>query len=204
MGRYRRLTLDQRIELTRRHRRGESAAALAAAYGVSERSVYRTVQARRSETARMRDPTVAVSFRAPRSELDAFEALAAEAGLGRRGSAFRALLRMSTGLLTVPAAQLAQAHHAAIALSSLGINLNQLARAVNRGKLRLDDEDRALLGALAREVEALRRQFQRAHEEAKERQAHARAALARHGAVKGDGGDGPAALGGGGARPEEG
>ena len=201
MGRYRRLTLDQRIELTRRHRRGESAAALAAAYGVSERSVYRTVRAHTSETARTRDPTVSVAFRAPRSEIEAFEALAAEAGLGRRGSAFRALLRMSTGLLTVPAAQLAEAHHAAIALSSLGINLNQLARAVNRGKLRLNDEDRALLGALAREVEGLRRQFQRAHEEAKERQAHARAALARHGAGKGDGGDGDAIPGDGSTRP---
>ena len=189
MGQYRRLSLEQRRELARRHRRGERAEALAAAYGVSVRSVHRIVAAQTAETARGRDPTVSVSFRAPRSEVAAFEALAAEAGLGRRGSAMRALLRMASGLLTVPPAHLEAAQHAAVSLSRLGVNLNQLARRANAGRIAMTETDRALLRALGREVHALGDELRRARDEALDRRAHARAALARHGAVGGDGGD---------------
>ena len=152
MGQYHRLSLEQRRELARRHRRGERAEALAAAYGVS---VHRIVAAQTAETARARDPTVSVSFRAPRSEVAAFKALAAETGLGRRGSAMRALVRMASGLLTVPPTHLEAAQHAAIALSRLGVNLNQLARRANMGRIAITEADRALLRALGREVHAL-------------------------------------------------
>ena len=185
MGRYRRLTLDQRRELARRHRSGERAEALAAAYGVSERSVYRTVRREGAETARRRDPTVSVSFRAPRSEVEAFEALAAEAGLGRRGSALRALVRMAVGLIEVPGGELDRLHETAVRASRLGVNLNQLTRAVHRGKLRLGDRDRALLGALAREVEGLRREWSAVHEGARARRAYAHAGLAAEGMGQG-------------------
>ena len=193
MGQYHRLSLEQRRELARRHRRGERAEALAAAYGVS---VHRIVAAQTAETARARDPTVSVSFRAPRSEVAAFKALAAETGLGRRGSAMRALVRMASGLLTVPPTHLEAAQHAAIALSRLGVNLNQLARRANMGRIAITEADRALLRALGREVPRAGDELRRARDEALDRQAHARAALARHGAVAGDGGD----EGGGGVR----
>lgn len=177
MSRYRRLSLDQRRELARRHRRGERAEALAAAFGVSVRSAHRIAAGQRGETARARDPAGAVSFRVPASEVEAFEALAAEAGLGRRGPALRALLRMASGLIEPRGDGIGRLHEAAVVASRLGINLNQLARAVHTGKLRLGDEDRALLVTLAREVEALRRAWSAVQEAAAARRGFARRGL---------------------------
>ena len=161
MSRYRRLSLDQRRELARRHRRGERAEALAAAFGVSVRSVHRiAAEARRGETARARDPTASVSFRVPASEVEAFEALAAEAGLGRRGSALRALLRMASGLVEVRGRRSSGGcTRRRCVASRLGINLNQLARAVHRASCGSATRTGRCCVTLTREVEALRREW---------------------------------------------
>ena len=70
-------------------------------------------------------------------------------------------------------------------VSRLGVNLNQLTRSVNRGKLRLGDADRALLRQLAREVEGLRREWGAVHEAAARRRSYAERALALDAAGQG-------------------
>ena len=181
MSAHRKLSVDQNLELARRFRRGERPEVLAQNFGVSVRSVYRTARTARSETARVADPTASMSFRAPASEVAAFDAVAREAGLGRRGSAFRAVLRMAAGLVEVHGDELGRLHEAAVRASRLGINLNQLTRAVHRGKLRLGDEDRALLRGLASEVEALRREWAAVHEAAQRRRSYAQRAMVAEG-----------------------
>ena len=190
-----RLTPDQRATLARRQRAGESVSALAAAYGITPRSVQRTIGKQDAATHAKADPAVPFAFRAPASEIEAFDAVAREAGLGRRGSAFRAVLRMAAGLVEVPGAQVDRLHEAAVRASRLGINLNQLTRSVHRGKLRLDDEDRAMLRALTREVDALRREWSAVHEAARRRRSYAMRAMAVEAAGQG----GP----GGGSEPTE-
>ena len=179
MAPHRKLSIDRRAEMARRFRAGERPEALAEAFGVSVRSVYRAARSRRSATAAKADPTASLSFRAPASEITAFDALAGTAGLGRRGSAFRALLRMAVGLVEVPAGQIDRLHEATVRVSRLGINLNQLARSVHRGKLRLGEEDRALLRGLVREVEGLRRELETLHEGAALRRSYAQRVMAR-------------------------
>lgn len=192
MSAHRKLSVDQRLDLARRFRRGERPEALAEAFGVSLRSVYRTAQKQAVATARAGDPTASLSFRAPASEVAAFDAVAREAGLGRRGSAFRALMRMAAGLVEVEGGQLGRLHEAAVRASRLGVNLNQLTRAVHRGKLRLGDEDRAMLRELTREVEALRREWSAVHEAAQRRRSYAQRSIAEERVGQG-----------GGARPAE-
>ena len=155
---------------------------------MSVRSVYRTARSRRRATAAAADPTVSLSFRAPASEVDAFEKVARGAGLGRRGSAFRSVLRMAVGLVEVPGGDLGRLHEATVRVSRIGVNLNQLTRSVNRGKLRLGEGDRVLLRELAREVEALRREWGAVHEAAARRRCYAERVMACEAA--GQGGDG--------------
>ena len=176
-----RLTIDQRVALARRHRQGESVAALAEAYGITPRSVQRTLRKQAGATQAKGEPALPITFRAPAPEIHAFDAVAREAGLGRRGSAFRAVLRMAAGLVEVPGDELGRLHEATVRVSRLGINLNQLTRAVHRGKLRLGDEDRALLRGLTAEVEALRREWAAVHEAAQRRRSYAQRAMAAEG-----------------------
>ena len=183
-----RLTPEQRTTLVRRRRGGESVASLAAAYGITPRSVHRTVRRQDATTHAKAEPAVPFAFRAPASEVETFDVLAREAGLGRRASAFRSLLRMAAGLVEVPGGDFDLLHEATVRVSRLGVNLNQLTRSVNRGKLRLGDEDRALLRALTREVEALRREWGAVHEAAARRRSYAERVMAHEAA--GQGGDG--------------
>ena len=182
MAPHRKLSIERGEELARRFRAGERPEALAAAFGVSVRSVYRTARSRRRETAAKADPAAPFVFRAPASEIAAFEELARAAGLGRRASAFRAVLRMAAGLVEVPGGDLGRLHEVTVRVSRLGVNLNQLTRSVNRGKLRLGEEDRALLRELAREVEGLRREWGAVHEAAARRRSYAGRIMAREAA----------------------
>ena len=159
---------------------------MAAAYGITPRSVQRAVRRQDAVTHAKAEPAVPVMFRAPASEVAAFEATARKAGLGRRGSAFRAVLRMAAGLVEVPGDELDRLHEATVRVSRLGMNLNQLTRSVHRGKLRLGDEDRALLQRLAREVEGLRREWGAVHEAAARRRSYAARAMAPRGDGAGD------------------
>lgn len=140
-----RLNLDQQQEVAARRRKGETVAELSAAYGVSIRSIYRTLKEERGDTVADRKPTRIVSFRVPEDEIDAF--LEAAKGVGIHGSSqgFRALLRMSQGLFELFPSQIEDFRSSVWLLDKQGQLLNQLAKAVHKGKLRLIEEDRKLL-----------------------------------------------------------
>lgn len=175
---HKRLTALQRAELTRRLRSGEGAAVLAEAYGVSERSIWRAAREVRGVTLRTTDPTRSFSFRASASEVEAFEALAREAGLGRRGTAFRVLLRMASGLVEVAPEEMTAFNVSVITVTRQGALLNQIAKRVNMGQVRLTQEDRVLLRALLTETLEARAEWGRVLEGARARQAYASRGLA--------------------------
>lgn len=123
-GAHQRLTVEARREVLSRFRAGEPAAALAAAYGISPR---------------------VVAARLSRAELDAFLGLAEAAGYASRSQALRALIRMANGLVELGPGDMAGMRQAAWVVGKQGVLLNQLARAVHTGKLRLTEKDRGLL-----------------------------------------------------------
>ena len=156
-GRPKRLKLEERIELARRYHAGETPKVLAEVYGVSRRHVTRLAKEERGEGVEVRDPSVAVSFRAAQSDVAAFDAEWRARGFGTRSQALQALVRARCGLLDV----------ARNDLESLGETLRLardvsdagriLAKAVQRGKLALEPEDRATLVALLDVAEETRR-----------------------------------------------
>lgn len=147
-GRSKRLKLEERIELARRYHAGETPKALAAAFGVSRRHVTRIAKEERGESMEVRDPSIAVSFRAAQSEVAAFDAEWQARGFGTRSQALQALVRARCGLLDVTRDHLrcfGESLRLARDVSDAG---RVLAKAVQRGQLALEPGDRATLVAL--------------------------------------------------------
>ena len=156
-GRPKRLKLEERIALARRYHAGETPKVLAAAYGVSRRHVTRLAKEERGEGVEVRDPSVAVSFRAAQSDLAAFDAEWQARGFGTRSQALQALVRARCGILDVARNDLesfAETLRLAQDLSDAG---RVLAKAVQRGKLDLEPADRGTLAALLDLAEETRR-----------------------------------------------
>ena len=156
-GRPKRLKLEERIALARRYHAGETPKVLAAAYGVSRRHVTRLAKEERGEGVEVRDPSVAVSFRAAQSDLAAFDAEWQERGYANRSRALQALVRARCGCLDVARNDLesfAETLRLAQDLSDAG---RVLAKAVQRGKLALEPADRGTLAALLDLAEETRR-----------------------------------------------
>ncbi len=156
-GRPKRLKLEERIELARRYHAGETPKVLAEAYGVSRRHVTRLAKEERGEGLEVRDPSVAVSFRATQSDVAAFDAEWRARGFGTRSQALQALVRARCGLLDVAQDDLenfGETLHLARDISDAG---RVLAKAVQRGKLTLVPEDRETLVALLDLAEVTRR-----------------------------------------------
>lgn len=160
-GRPRRLKLEQRIELARRYHAGEPPKVLAEAYGVSRRHVTRLAKEELGEGIAVRDPSEQVSFRASRSELEAFDAEWQARGYANRSQALNAVLRGRCGFLDVPRDMIAAfcaSWRQAKDVSDAGLTL---AKAVHRGKLVVSGEDRALLVALLDQAQGMSRELGR-------------------------------------------
>jgi hypothetical protein len=138
------LGIEARNDLARRHREGESAAALARAFGISERHAYR-IASRNQRAAERAARQVVVTFRAEAEEVAAFMEAASAAGLATRSQAMRALVRMAGGFFEVLPGEFEPLREAAWVTGRCGVLLNQIARNTHRGQLRLTDEDRRLL-----------------------------------------------------------
>jgi len=174
-----RLTVERRIELARRHAAGEDVTALAKAFQVSMRQVYRVVAEERGETRGRSQVSKPVAFRAPVEEVEAFLASARAVGITGSSQAFRALVRMATGLFEIFPNQLEDFNRSAWLIGKEGQLLNQLARNVHRGKLRLTDEDRMLLSKCIDVNLALHAELRAILDEAKARRGYAIAALSK-------------------------
>lgn len=155
-----RLTEEERRALARRYRAGETPKVLAACYGISRRHVTRLAREVRGEGLAVRDPSVAVSFRAARSEVALFDAEWGARGFGSRSAALRALVRARCGLLDAARDDLRHFGETLARAQGLAETGRVLAKAAARGHLVLGQGDREVLAALLDLAEETRRGLQ--------------------------------------------
>jgi hypothetical protein len=174
-----RLTAEQRQELARRHVLGEDVNALSKAYQVTIRQVYRVLADEKGDSRGKARVSKSVSFRAPTGEIEAFLVSARDVGITGSSQAFRALVRMALGLFELFPSQLEAFNSSAWLIGKEGQLLNQLAKAVHRGKLRLSDEDRILLCKCIDVNMKLHNELRGIIDEAKSRRGYALSELSR-------------------------
>ena len=167
------LAVEARAELARRFRAGESATALAKAFSISGRQVYRIAGEEKGETAAAAGTSRIVSVRLPDSEISAFMQAAEGAGLQSRSQALRSLVRIAAGFFEVLPRQIADFNRSVWLLGKQGQLLNQLARNVHRGKLRLTESDRQLLQEAIDSNRTLYRELRTILDDAKSRKGYA-------------------------------
>ncbi|MEM8575737.1 MAG: helix-turn-helix domain-containing protein [Pseudomonadota bacterium] len=173
-----RLSVEKQVEIARLASKGVPVAELAERYGISMRSVYRTVRNQRDETASKADPAVTFSFRAPKSEVEGFVELAKGQGFGNPSQAFRSLLRMAQGLVELRPDDIRGFNQSVFLLGKQFDLLNQLAKSVHKGKLKLTEKDRALLSSAIDATLDLREEWQDVLNGAKSRRGYAQRVLA--------------------------
>ena len=149
---------------------------------LQSRQVYRVIAGQKGDTRAAEAPTKSVSFRAPEYEIDAFLKVAKTVGISSRSQAFRSLVRMATGLFELFPNQLESFNKSAWLIGKEGQLLNQLAKSVHKGKLRLTDEDRALLSKSIDVNLALHGELRAILDEAKTRRGYTIAAMKQDGA----------------------
>jgi len=174
-----RLTVEQRQELARRHVLGEDVNALSKMFCITIRQVYRVLADEKGDTRGRARVSKSVSFRAPTGEIEAFLTSARDVGITGSSQAFRALVRMASGLFELFPNQLESFNRPAWLIGKEGQLLNQLAKSVHKGKLRLSDEDRILLSKCLDVNLALHEDLRRILDEAKSRRGYALSELSR-------------------------
>ena len=174
-----RLTIEQRQELARRHVLGEDVNALSKAYQVTIRQVYRVLADEKGDTRGRARVSRSVSFRAPTGEIEAFLSSAHSVGITGSSQAFRALVRMALGLFELFPNQLEDFNRSVWLIGKEGQLLNQLAKSVHKGKLRLTDEDRILLSKCIDVNTRLYEELRDILDEAKTRRGYALSQLSR-------------------------
>jgi hypothetical protein len=180
------LTVEQRQELARRHTAGEDVNALSKVFSTSIRQVYRVVADEQGDARGRARESKSVSFRAPKGEIDVFLTSAQSVGITGSSQAFRALVRMASGLFEIFPNQIEDFNRSVWLIGKEGQLLNQLAKAVHKGKLRLLDEDRVLLSKCMDANLALHEDLRRILDEARSRRGYAISELSR-GLERGDG-----------------
>lgn len=171
------LTIEARAELARRFRAGESATALAKAFSITGRQVYRIAGEGKGDTAAAAEPSKIVSVRLPEGEIASFMQAAEGVGLRGRSQALRSLVRIAAGFFEVLPKQIADFNRSVWLIGKQGQLLNQLARNTHRGKLRLTDSDRQLLQETIDSNRDLYRQLRAILDDARSRKGYAAKAL---------------------------
>ncbi|AUQ92607.1 hypothetical protein PhaeoP24_04049 (plasmid) [Phaeobacter inhibens] len=172
-----RLPIEKRIELAQRYAKGEQPNDLSKAFGVSVRQVYRIIAEEKGDTRSKDDKQVVVSFRAPEAEVKGYLDLVKVHGIQEKSSAFRSLVRMAQGLVELFPDRFEAFNRSAWLIRKEGQLLNQLAKAVHKGKLRLTDEDRHLLSKCLDANQRLHDDLRMILEEHKGRRGYTTAAL---------------------------
>lgn len=128
------LTTATRDQIVARLRAGVPVGRIAAEFEVAKSTVYRLRSAAIAPIRPAFAPTERVSFRISAGEQEAFDEEVARAGFKDRSDALRALVRNSVGLLDRNFAFVGEVKALYDEVSAIGVNVNQIARAVNRGQ----------------------------------------------------------------------
>ncbi|MTE01689.1 plasmid mobilization relaxosome protein MobC [Paracoccus sp. YIM 132242] len=148
------LTPSERTEAVRRLRAGGTVQTVAEAVGASKETISKV----RQHEIRSRDSATTdgkpVSARLTPAEIDQLEWLKAHFGLGSNSDAIRALVRAASGMLEFDPVTAEKLNEVRGELRKIGVNVNQIALASNRGRIDLARQE-------WQAVDELRRAFPR-------------------------------------------
>lgn len=151
-----RLTPDQRAEALRQLKTGGQIKSVAEGLGVSRDTVRKIKNAEIRTGDAVTSAAQPVAARVSPAELQAFDAAIDRAGLRSRSDGLRALVRMAAGFLELSREENTQLDDLTRALGKVGVNINQLARLANSGRLPLNGRQFDELAELGRGIRQLR------------------------------------------------
>lgn len=155
------LTPDERAKALRSLLDGSTVQSVAEAFGVSVRTVARIKSDGGATRPRSQAPCGrAVAVRLSRSEVEALARLKARHGFGSNSDALRALVRASSGMLEFDPEAAARLGEIQGELRKIGVNVNQVALAANRGRVDLMKHHWGAINALRQALPELRRHLQ--------------------------------------------
>jgi transcriptional regulator with XRE-family HTH domain len=131
----RRLTEAQRREIAQDRAKGVSAQDLAARFGVTRRTIERTVAGQRSERPTAQASARPFSVWVSAQELRTFDAAIARQGLSR-SEAMKRMMRAAAQLLAPDDDLADRLRDLSVGLAKAGGNVNQIARALNEARVR--------------------------------------------------------------------
>lgn len=152
----RRLTPAERAEAVRRLKAGGAVKAVAELLGVGRDTVRKIRDAEVRPDQAMTSAGQPVAARLSPAELAAFDALIGRAGLRSRSEGLRVLVRMAAGFLELSREENGQLDDLTLALGKIGVNVNQLARLANSGRLPLKGRELEALWVLHRDLRQVR------------------------------------------------
>lgn len=148
------LTPSERTEAVRRLRAGGTVQTVAEAVGASKETISKVRQHEiRSRNSATTDGKP-VSARLTPAEIDQLEWLKAHFGFGSNSDAIRALVRAASGMLEFDPVTAEKLNEVRSELRKIGVNVNQIALASNRGRIDLARQE-------WQAVDELRRAFPR-------------------------------------------
>lgn len=151
-----RLTPGQRDEIIRRLLQGEKAAALAQEFEVSRSAVSQLKSRRVGASRAVTSAGVGIAVRLSPAEIDALNRLKDRAGYGSNSDAIRSLLRMAVGMLEFDRQEEARLAGIQTELHKIGVNVNQIALAANRGRTDLVHDQWRAVNELRRSLPEVR------------------------------------------------
>ena len=130
----RRLTPEERREIVRERLKGVTHAALAAQFGVSERTVYYTLRTEKDRRRDTRVRTKQVSVTLTPEELQGFYEVIARHGVPSRSAGVRLLIQSANGVFQPDQHLAEELKSFRAALNRVGNNVTQIAKRLNEAR----------------------------------------------------------------------
>lgn len=150
------LSSEQRAAIVEALKAGGSVTTVAARFGLDRATVRRFRDGAGASAPASSAASVVVTARLSAPEARAFNARMAGLGLGSRSEGLRAAVRAATGLLEFSGDEHDRLDALTRAMNRIGVNINQLARLANSGRLPVGDRQLEVLSDLRRELAQLR------------------------------------------------
>ncbi len=156
MIKRRRLKPDERKDAIRQLKAGGKIKTVAEILGVGRETIRKIRDVELHQNEASAGAAQPITVRISPMEARAFEAAIGRAGYKNRSDGLRALVRMATGFLELPGDEAADLDAISRELHKIGVNINQLARLANSGRLPMSGRQMEEFRALHREVKQLR------------------------------------------------
>ena len=134
MASRRRLTPEERQQIARERLKGVTHAALAAKFGVSERTIYYTLRTEKDRRRETRVRTKQVSVTLTPEELQGFDEVLARHGVSSRSAGVRLLIQSANGVFQPDKHIAEELKSFRAALNRVGNNVTQIAKRLNEAR----------------------------------------------------------------------